>query len=95
MESFPDTAQLAGMSISNIKSLVDSAGDDAVKEEVIGLLMKDSRAGVKAIARTLENRNLRKQNLLRKHEEMLALEKKIHTDVGLKMRALFHCLQHH
>ncbi|MFC1651048.1 ribonuclease HII [Candidatus Latescibacterota bacterium] len=86
MESFPDTIQLAGLSISKIKSLIDSDCADTADEKIIELLMADNRVGVQALARKLENRNIRKQNLLRKLEDMLKLENKIQAE-GMKTLA--------
>ncbi|MFC1538569.1 ribonuclease HII [Candidatus Latescibacterota bacterium] len=83
MKPFPEAKQLARMSISNIKSFIDSIGTDTENEKIIDLLRNDTRAGVKALARKLENKNLRKQNLYLKLEKMLELEKKIHAE-GMK-----------
>ncbi len=80
MDLFPDSTQIAGMSIAAVKSLVGGFGENAEHTDFIDLLRQDNRTGVKAIARTLENRMAKKQNLLRKMEDMLAIEKKLRAE---------------
>jgi len=80
MDSFSDKAQLAVLSISKIKSLINSVDPD---ENIIELLLSDHRAGAHTLAQKLKNRKNRKEHLRLKHEEMLTLEKKLRAG-GIK-----------
>ncbi len=80
MDSFSDKAQIAVLSISKIKLLIDSVDPD---DSIIELLLSDHRTGVHALAQKLQNRKHRKEHLRLKHEEMLVLEKKLRS-VGMK-----------
>ena len=60
MQSFPGKRKLARLSITRIKELIGGIEPD---EAVLEALDSDSRAGVRALARTLENRKRRTEEL--------------------------------
>ncbi len=74
MSPFPDKKELAGLSISKIHALVESIDSD---DATIGLLSSDKRAGVRALARKLENRKRTAEKLRIKQEKMLAIETRL------------------
>ncbi len=84
MPSFPDKNQLANLSISKINALLEST--DTSDDTTIALLASDPRAGVRALARKLENRMRYAEKLRIKQEEMLAIEKKLFAE-GKKLIA--------
>lgn len=77
MPSFPDKKQLANLSISKINALIILTEPD---DTIIALLSSDHRAGVRALARKLENRMRYAEKLRIKQEEMFAIEKKLITE---------------
>jgi len=74
MPTFPGNKRLSCLSIAAIKALLETFEPD---DSVIAALDADPRAGVKALARILENRRRRAGSLRRKQEEMLAIERSL------------------
>ena len=83
MPSFPDTKQLATLTISKINALIREIEPD---DSVIEILKADPRAGVRAIAVKLERGKLREDNLRIKQENMLAIENELRAS-GKKLIA--------
>lgn len=74
MPPSPFHKRLSRLSIAEIKALLDTFEPD---DAVIYALDADPRAGVKALARTFENRRRRADSLRRKQEELLAIERSL------------------
>lgn len=70
----PDKEYLAGLSISRIREITDSAEPG---EELLALLEQDSRAGVRALASRVRNCQAREASLRARQEELLAIERKL------------------
>ncbi len=74
MPPSPFQKRLSLLSISEIKALLNTFEPD---DAVTVALDADPRAGVKALARTVENRKRRADSLRRKQEELLAIERSL------------------
>ncbi|MCE5248856.1 ribonuclease HII [bacterium] len=83
MPTFPDKRLLFRMSISRIRALLEETTPD---DTVIDALSSDKRAGVRALARKIENERSRKNNLRAKHERLLAIERSLMAE-GKKLIA--------
>ncbi len=73
MTTFPGKRKLSRMSIAEIRAFADGCGDD-LDGDFIGLLSGDVRTGVRALARTLENRMHRRAEARKRMETLRALE---------------------
>jgi len=72
-----DEKQFINYSISEIKSFIERYNYD---ENIIKDLLSDHRTGVRALAKKLQNRKRRSEQLRLKHDKMLAIEKNLHTE---------------
>ena len=76
MPSFPEKRQLRHLSIARIKKLLDDIEPD---DTVLETLKADPRAGVNALAKTIERQREKAERLQRKQEELLVLERRLHS----------------
>ena len=77
MSEFPNKNELASLSISKIKEIVESIDPE---DSTIELLANDPRAGVQALGLKLENRRKKEERLLHKQEEMSVIEKSLRSE---------------
>lgn len=71
---FLDRKRLSGLSVTEIRRAVEAVPPD---DTLIGKLLRDPRAGVQAIARSLENRRVRSARAAARYETLLAFERGI------------------
>ncbi len=83
MAQFPDKKQLSKLSISKIREIVESTDPD---DTIIELLSSDTRAGVRALVRKLENRKRRTEFAIERHRELCEIENELRID-GKKLIA--------